>query len=166
MTKTKLKHDDDNTEALLFPSSFSLKPSTIFLPDSNTLGSHISFWFFDSARNLTGFILDSKLSTKKHVTNICQTAKFQAQTHQFNLQFSHWRHSLDPCYFLYPLMAWLLQLLPWVLMGIPNSVIHTCQPIPFTSIKYSFSLLWGDMAILENGYKKTSFSWDFVVVLN
>ena len=29
-----------------------------------------------------------------------------------------------------------------------------------------FSLFWGDMAILENGSRKTSFSWDFVVVLN
>ena len=153
MTKNKLKHNDDNTEALLFPSSFSLKPTTLLLPDSNTLGSHnIPFWFFDSARNLTGFILDSKLSTKKHVTNICQTAKFQAQTHQFNLQFSHSRHSQDSCY---PLMAWLLQLSPWVLMGIPNSVIHTCQPIQFTSIKKIKSLFWGDMAILENGYRKT-----------
>ena len=34
---------------------------------------------------------------------------FWAKTH---LQVSHWRHSQDSCYFLYPLMAWLLQLSP------------------------------------------------------
>ena len=36
--------------------------------------------------------------------------------------------------------------------------VHTCQPIHFTSIKYIFSLFWGDMAIWENGYRKTQFS--------
>ena len=52
-------------EALLFPFSSSLKPSTVSLPDSITLGTH-NIPFSDSARNL-GFILDSKLSMKKHV---------------------------------------------------------------------------------------------------
>ena len=28
------------------------------------------------------------------------------------------------------------------------------------------SLFWGDMAILETGYRKTEFSWDFDVLLN
>ena len=40
-----------------------------------TLGSH-NIPFSDSARNL-GFILDSKLSMKKHFTKICQTAYFE-----------------------------------------------------------------------------------------
>ena len=52
-------------EALLFPFSSSLKPSTVSLPGSITLGSH-NIPFSDYARNL-GFILDSKLSMK-HVT--------------------------------------------------------------------------------------------------
>ena len=59
----------------LFPLSSSLKPSTVSLPDSITLGSH-NIPFSDSARNL-GFILDSKLSMKKHVIQICQTAYFE-----------------------------------------------------------------------------------------
>ena len=76
MTENQLKLNDDKTEALLFPFSSSLKPSTVSLPDSLTLGSH-NIPFSDSARNL-GFILDSKLSMKKkHVIKICQTAYFE-----------------------------------------------------------------------------------------
>ena len=75
MTENQLKLNDDKTEALLFPFSSSLKPSTVSLPDSITLGSH-SIPFSDSARSL-GFIRDSKLSMKKHVVKICQTAYFE-----------------------------------------------------------------------------------------
>ena len=75
MTTYQLKLNDDKTEALLFPFSSSLKPSTVSLPDSITLGSH-NIPFSDSARNL-GFIFDSKLSMKKHVIKICQTAYFE-----------------------------------------------------------------------------------------
>ena len=75
MTENQLKLDDDKTEALLFPFSSSLKLSTVPLPDSITLGSR-NIPFSDSARNL-GFILDSKLSMKKHVIKICQTAYFK-----------------------------------------------------------------------------------------
>ena len=67
--------NDDKTEALLFPFSSSLKPSTVSLPDSITLGSH-NIPLADSARNLE-FILDSKLSIKKHVLKIRQTAYFE-----------------------------------------------------------------------------------------
>ena len=74
MTENPLKLNDDKTETLLFPFSSSLKPSTVPLPDSITLGSH-NIPFSDSARNL-GFILDSKLSMKKHIIKICQTAYF------------------------------------------------------------------------------------------
>ena len=70
MTENQLGPDNNKTEALLFPSS--LKPSTIFLSDSVTLGSH-NITFLDSARKL-GFILDSNLSMKNHVIKICQTA--------------------------------------------------------------------------------------------
>ena len=73
MKENQLKLNDDKTEALFFPFSSSLKPSTISLPDSITLGSH-NIPFSDSARNL---ILDSKLSMKKHVIKICQTAYFE-----------------------------------------------------------------------------------------
>ena len=62
-----------------FPFSSSLKPSTVPLPDSITLGSH-NIPFSDSARNL-GFILDSKLSMKKHVIKNLPNCLFQAQTH-------------------------------------------------------------------------------------
>ena len=51
MTENQLKLNDDKTEALLFPAfSSSLKPSTVSLPDSITLGSH-NIPFSDSARN-------------------------------------------------------------------------------------------------------------------
>ena len=77
MTENQLKRNDDKTEAFLFPFSFpsSLKPSTVSLPDSITLGSH-NIRFSDSARNL-GFILDSNLAMKKHVIKVCQTAYFE-----------------------------------------------------------------------------------------
>ena len=75
MTENQLKLNNDKTEGLLFPFSFSLKPSTVSLPDSIILGSH-NIPFSDSARNL-GFILDSKLSMKKHIIKICQTAYFE-----------------------------------------------------------------------------------------
>ena len=75
MTENQLKLNDDKTEALLFPFLSSLKPSTVSLPDSITLGSH-NIPFSDSARN-HGFILDSKLSMKKHSIKICQTAYFE-----------------------------------------------------------------------------------------
>ena len=67
--------NDDKTEALLFPFSSSLKPSTVPLPDSIILGSH-NIPFSDSARNLR-FILDSKLFMKTHVIKICQTVYFE-----------------------------------------------------------------------------------------
>ena len=77
MTENQLKLNDDKTaEALLFPFSSSLKPSTVPLPDSITLGSH-NIPFSDSARNL-GFSLDSKLSTKNHIIKICQNCLFRA----------------------------------------------------------------------------------------
>ena len=56
MTENQLKLNDDRTEALLFPLSSSLKPSTVSLPDSITLGSHnippfSASVLTDSARN-------------------------------------------------------------------------------------------------------------------
>ena len=76
MTKNQLKLNDDKTEALLFPFSPSLKPSTISIPDSITLGSH-NIPFSDSARN-TGVIFDSNLSLKKHIIKNLSNCLFQA----------------------------------------------------------------------------------------
>ena len=69
MTEIQLRFNNDKTEDLFFPFSSSIKPSTVFLPDSITLGSH-KFPCSDSARNL-GFSLDSKVCMKKHVIKIC-----------------------------------------------------------------------------------------------
>ena len=110
MTENQLKLNDNKTEALLFPFSSSLKPSTVPLPDSVTLGSH-NIPFSDSARNL-GFILDSKLSMKKHIIKICQTAYFElkriSSIHRFLTE-----DATKTCYFLHPFTAWLLQLTPY-----------------------------------------------------
>ena len=76
MTENQLKLNDDKTEAFLFPFSSSLKPSTVSLPDSIILRSH-NIPFSDSARNL-GFILDSKLFTKKHVIQNLPNCLFRA----------------------------------------------------------------------------------------
>ena len=75
MTKNQLKLNDDKTEALLFPFSSSFENFYRFPPSFLTFGSH-NIPFSDSARNL-GFIRDSKLSMKKHVIQICQTAYFE-----------------------------------------------------------------------------------------
>ena len=117
-------HYDDITEALLFPFSSSLKPSTVSLPDLITLGSH-NIPFSDSARNL-GFILDSKLSMKKHVIKICQTAYFELKRISSIRRFltENATKTLVTSY-----------ILPWLdycnclLMGTPNSVIQPLQKI-------------------------------------
>ena len=102
MTEKQLKLNDDKTEALLFPFSSSLKPSTGPLPDSITLGSH-NIPFSDSARNL-GFILDSKLSMKKHIINICQTAYFELKRISSIRRFLT-EDATKTCYFLHPFTA-------------------------------------------------------------
>ena len=84
MTENQLKLNDDK-KALLFPFSSSFKPSTVPFPDSITLGSH-NITFSDSDRNL-GFILDSKLSMKKYVIKICQTAYFELKRISSNRRF-------------------------------------------------------------------------------
>ena len=66
------------TERRQNSSSLSLFVTpTVSLPDSISLGSHI-IPFSDSARNF-GFILDSKLSMKKHIIKLCQTAYFEVK---------------------------------------------------------------------------------------
>ena len=99
-------------------------PSTISLPDSITLGSQ-NIPFTNSARNL-GFILHSKLSMKKYVITICQTAYFElngissirrflTEDAQPRLVTSYILSQLDYCNCL--------------LMGTPNSVIQPLQKI-------------------------------------
>ena len=102
MTENQLKLNDDKTEALLFPFSSSLKRSTVPFPDSITPGSH-NIPFYDSARNL-GFILVSKLSTKKHVIKICQTVYFELK-HISSIRRFLTENTTKTCYFLYPLTA-------------------------------------------------------------
>ena len=109
MTENQFKLNDEKTEALLFPFSFSLKPFTVSLPDSITLGS-LNIPFSYSVRNL-GFILDSKLSTKKYVIKIYQTAYFKLMCSSSICRFLT-ENAAKTCYFRYPRMVWLLQLSP------------------------------------------------------
>ena len=78
----------------------NLLPSPSLIRDSTTLGSH-NIPFFDSARNL-GFILDSKLSMKKHVIKICHTAYFELKRISSIRRFLT-EDAAKTCYFLYPL---------------------------------------------------------------
>ena len=119
MTENQLKLNDDKTEVLLLPFSSFLKPSTVPLPYSITLGSH-NTPFSDSARNL-GFILDSKLSVMKHIIKICQTAYFELKRIS-----SIRRRNQDSCYFLYLSR---LDYCNCLLMGTPNSLIKPLQKI-------------------------------------
>ena len=123
MTKNQLKLKDDKTEALLFPFSPSLKPSTISIPDSITLGSHIPF--SDSARN-TGVIFDSKLSLKKHIIKICQTTYFKLKCISSICRFL----TEDTAKTLF--ISYILSRLDYcncLLMGTPNSVIKPLQQV-------------------------------------
>ena len=102
----------------------SLKPFTVSLPDSITLGSQ-NIPFPDSARNL-GFILDSKLSTKKHVIKICQTAYFELK------RISSIRRFLTEDATKTLVTSYILSRLDYcnrLLMGTPNFVIQPLQKI-------------------------------------
>ena len=57
-------------------SLFVFLESFHHFPPSFDYSRFHNMYFYDSARNL-GFILDSKLSMKKHVLKICQTAYFE-----------------------------------------------------------------------------------------
>ena len=101
-----------------------LKPPTVSLPDSITLGSH-NIPFSDSARNL-GFILDTKLSMKKHVIKICQTAYFELK------RISSIRRFLTEDAAKNLVTSYILSRLHFcncLLMGTPNSVIQPLQKI-------------------------------------
>ena len=98
LTENQLKLNDDKTEALLFPFLSSLKPSIASLSDSITLGSHC-IPFFYSARN-RGLILDSKLSMKKLVIKIRQTAYLELKRISSIRRFLT-EDAAKTCYFLY-----------------------------------------------------------------
>ena len=89
-----------------------------------TLGSH-NIPFSDSARNL-GFILDFKLSMKKHVIKICQTAYFELK------RISSIRRFLTEDATKTLVTSYILSRLDCcscLLMGTPNSVIQPLQKI-------------------------------------
>ena len=124
MIENQPKLNDDKTEVLLLFFSSSLKPSTVFLPDSITLHSHNNP-FSDSARNL-GFILDSKLSMKKHAIQICQTAYFEVK------HISSVRRFLTEDTTKTLVNSYIFSRLDYcncLLMGTPNSVIQPLQKI-------------------------------------
>ena len=123
MTENQLKLNDDKTEALLFSFLSSLKPSTVFLPGSITLGSH-NIPISDSARNL-GVILDSNLFMK-HVIKICQTAYFELK------RISSVRRFLTEDAAKTLVTSYILSRLDYcncLLMGTPNFVIQSPQKI-------------------------------------
>ena len=125
MTENQLKLNNDKTEALLFPFLSSLKSSIVSLPDPITLGS-CNIPFSDSARNL-GFILDSKLSMKKHVIKFCQTAYFDLK----RISSIHRFLTEDATKILvtsYNILS-RLDYCNCLLMGTPNSVIQPLQKI-------------------------------------
>ena len=124
MMENQLKLNDDKTEALHFPFSSSLKPSTISLPDSITLGSH-NIPFSDSARN-HGFVLDSKLSMKKHIIRSSKTAYFELKC------FCSICRCLTEDATKIFVTSYILSQLDYcncILMGTPNSVFQPLQII-------------------------------------
>ena len=124
MTGNQLKLNNDKTEALLFPFLFSLKPSTVPLPNSVTLGSH-NIPFSDSARNL-GFILDSNLAMKKYVIKISRTAYFKLMCSSSVCRFL--TEDTAKTLVISYILTW-LDYCNCLLMGTPNSVIQPLQKI-------------------------------------
>ena len=124
-TENQLKLNDDKTEALLFPFLSSFKPSTIPLSDSFTFGSH-NIPFSDSVRNF-GFILDSKLSMKKHVIKICRTAYFELKRISSIRRFFLTEDATKTLVTAYILSRF--DYCNCLLMGTPNSVIQPLQKI-------------------------------------
>ena len=124
MLENQLKLNDDKTEALHFPFSSSLKPSTVSLPDSITLGSH-NIPFSDSTRNL-GVVLDSKLSMKKHIIKICKTAYFELKCFCSICRFLT---EDETKIFVTSYILSRLDYCNCILMGTPNSVIQPLQKI-------------------------------------
>ena len=111
-------------EDLLFPFSSSLKSSTVSLPDSITLGSY-NIPFSDSAKNL-GFLLDSKLSMKKHIIKICQSTYFELK------RIRSIRRFLTEDAIKTLVTSYILSRLDYCncfFMGTPNSVIQPLQKI-------------------------------------
>ena len=106
--------------ATLFPFSSSLRPPTVSLPGSITLGSN-NIPFSDSARNL-GVILDSNLSMKKHVIKICQNAYFEL-THISSIRRFLNEDAAKTLVTSYNLSR--LDYCNSLLTGTPNSVIRT-----------------------------------------
>ena len=124
MTENQLKLNDNKTEVLLFPFSSSLRPSTVSLPDSITLGSH-NIPFSDSARNLR-VILDSNLSMKKHVIKICQTAYFKLKHISWICRFL--TEDAAKTLVTSSILSW-LNYCNCLLISTPNSVIQPLQKI-------------------------------------
>lgn len=72
MSNNQLKLNDEKTEALLL---FHKLSNSITMPPGIRVGSS-EIPFSEKARNL-GFIFDSKLTMKQHVTSVCQTAFYE-----------------------------------------------------------------------------------------
>ena len=158
MTENQLKLNDDKTEGLLFPFLSSLKPFTVSLPDSITLGSY-NIPFSNSARNL-GFILDSNLFMKKHVIKICQTAYFDLKRISSIRKFLT-EDTAKP--FVTSCILSRFDYCNCLLMGTPNSVIQPLQKIQ-TLLQDSFS--WHPTTTIQHlswkkKQKKTALSAHF-----
>ena len=93
-------------------------------PDLITLGSH-NVPFCDSARNF-GFIINSKLSMKKRVIKICQTAYFELK-HISSIRRFHTEDTAKT-FVTSSILSW-LDYCNCLLMGTCNSVIHPLQKI-------------------------------------
>ena len=130
ISENQLRLNDDKTEALPFAFSSSLKPSTVSLPDSITLGSH-NTPFSDFDRNL-GFFLDSKL----HEEARHKTAKLLISRLNALVRSAGFSLKTQPRLLLLPtktlVTSYILSRLDYcsgLLMGTPHCVIQPLQKI-------------------------------------
>ena len=75
MTLSKLKLNDDKTEAMIIPSSRKASSFSFSFPDFITVGS-ASVPLSDSVKNL-GVTTDCHLTMKTHVSNLVGSANFE-----------------------------------------------------------------------------------------
>ena len=120
MTDNRLKLNDDKTEALLFSHTNKVVP----LPSSVSLNA-CDIPFSDSVRNL-GFIFDSNLSMRQHVSKVCQVAYLELK------RISSIRHLLTDSAAKTLVTSCVLSRLDYcnsLLIGVPHSVIQPLQRV-------------------------------------
>ena len=130
MTQNRLKLNEDKTDALRFTNP------TVSIPNlSDTLHlCNATIEFSDNTRNL-GFLLDSDLTMKKHITKTCQAAYIELR------RISSIRHYLTQDATKTLVQACIISRLDYcnsLLIGCPQTVLKPLQQVQNSAAKLIF----------------------------